>query len=384
MHAGPAHSHSPAKRRCKVSLTMIVRDEEDNLPDCLASADGLFDEIVVVDTGSTDRTVDDRPLVWGAGLRLRLGRRLRRRRNAALALATGDYAFWLDADDRIEPPQRERLRALLDGLRARRHGATSSAARATPTRKAGGATVVDHVRLFPVREDVRWTYGVHEQILPRCVAPGCRCAGPTSWSGTSATTTRPCGGEAAPRPGDPRGRARRATRRSVRPVQPRQRGDRGRRPALPLWATCSEPGGLGPVGLDRAEAARPDRAGAPDAGRDRGGTGGVRGRTGNRARRRRVLVPQGGAAPAPRRAREAHSLLAAGADTPPARAVLQRGRRDLRAPDPSKPGGSAEERGDRAEAALHWSAVLSECPGDTVATAALDRLAQPAGSGVRS
>ena len=26
--------------------------------------------------------------------------------------------------------------------------------------------VVDHVRLFPLREDVRWTYRVHEQILP--------------------------------------------------------------------------------------------------------------------------------------------------------------------------------------------------------------------------
>ena len=30
----------------------------------------------------------------------------------------------------------------------------------------GGQTVVDHIRLFPVREDVRWTYAVHEQILP--------------------------------------------------------------------------------------------------------------------------------------------------------------------------------------------------------------------------
>ena len=42
--------------RPKVSLTMIVRDEEDNLPACLDSAAGLFDEVVVVDTGSTDRT----------------------------------------------------------------------------------------------------------------------------------------------------------------------------------------------------------------------------------------------------------------------------------------------------------------------------------------
>ena len=41
-----------------VSLTMIVRDEESNLPACLGSAAGLFDEIVVVDTGSKDRTIE--------------------------------------------------------------------------------------------------------------------------------------------------------------------------------------------------------------------------------------------------------------------------------------------------------------------------------------
>ncbi len=37
---------------------MIVRDEEKNLANCLESVRGIFDEIVVVDTGSTDRTVE--------------------------------------------------------------------------------------------------------------------------------------------------------------------------------------------------------------------------------------------------------------------------------------------------------------------------------------
>ena len=37
---------------------MIVRDEESNLPRCLDSVRGLFDEIVIVDTGSRDRTVE--------------------------------------------------------------------------------------------------------------------------------------------------------------------------------------------------------------------------------------------------------------------------------------------------------------------------------------
>src|SRR6188768_674299 len=43
-------------RNARVSLCMIVRDEERNLEACLASVADLFDEIVIVDTGSLDRT----------------------------------------------------------------------------------------------------------------------------------------------------------------------------------------------------------------------------------------------------------------------------------------------------------------------------------------
>ena len=56
------------------SLTMIVRNEQENLPHCLSSVAGLFDEIVVVDTGSTDRTRGDRPGIRRPGVRFRLGR----------------------------------------------------------------------------------------------------------------------------------------------------------------------------------------------------------------------------------------------------------------------------------------------------------------------
>ena len=77
---------------------------------------GLFDEIVVVDTGSKDRTREIArefgarvfDFVWVDDFAAA--------RNAALARATGDYAFWLDADDVIDPPEREKLQALLDGL----------------------------------------------------------------------------------------------------------------------------------------------------------------------------------------------------------------------------------------------------------------------------
>ena len=84
--------------RATVTLTMIVRDEEANLPACLSSVQGLFDEIVVVDTGSRDRTKE---IALGFGARVfdfAWVDDFAAARNAALAQATGDYAFWLDAD----------------------------------------------------------------------------------------------------------------------------------------------------------------------------------------------------------------------------------------------------------------------------------------------
>ena len=95
--------------RAGISLTMIVRDEQENLPNCLESVRGIFDEIVVVDTGSVDRTKEIArefgakvfDFVWIDDFAAA--------RNEALSHATCDYAFWLDADDVIDPGQRDAL-----------------------------------------------------------------------------------------------------------------------------------------------------------------------------------------------------------------------------------------------------------------------------------
>jgi glycosyltransferase involved in cell wall biosynthesis len=163
----------------KVSLTMIVRDEEKHLPACLASAEGLFDEIVVVDTGSTDRTVEVArsfgarvfDFVWVDDFAAA--------RNAALEHASGEYAFWLDADDVIEPVERQRLETLLGTLRRGDDAAFVVRCACDPDGEGGGGeTVVDHVRLFPLRSEIRWTYRVHEQILPALRRAGV----PVRWS----------------------------------------------------------------------------------------------------------------------------------------------------------------------------------------------------------
>lgn len=49
-------TQSKQGRGSTLSLSMIVKNEEKFLPDCLESVKGLVDEIVIVDTGSTDTT----------------------------------------------------------------------------------------------------------------------------------------------------------------------------------------------------------------------------------------------------------------------------------------------------------------------------------------
>ena len=156
----------PPTPRPRISLTMIVRDEHDNLPDCLASASGLFDEVVVLDTGSADRTLEIAREHGARVFEFPWINDFAAARNAALSHATGDYAFWLDADDRIEPAERDRLRTLFDGLRPGDEAAYVVRCACDPDETGAGRTVVDHVRLFPLRADLRWEYAVHEQILP--------------------------------------------------------------------------------------------------------------------------------------------------------------------------------------------------------------------------
>jgi glycosyltransferase involved in cell wall biosynthesis len=181
----PAPPIAIAPSVARISLTMIVKNEEANLPQALGSVRGLFDEIVVVDTGSHDRTVAIAKEFGARVVQFTWIDDFAAARNVALAHATGDYAFWLDADDLIEPPERKKLEALLARIRSarplpppagsphdRNHPPSSPAAYVLRCAcdpgpgGTGGRTVVDHVRLFPRLKGVRWTYKVHEQILP--------------------------------------------------------------------------------------------------------------------------------------------------------------------------------------------------------------------------
>ena len=95
----------------KLSVCMILRNEEEKLPRCLDSLRGVADELCVVDTGSTDRTMDIcRQWAEENGVALRLEEHpwqddFSLHRNQSLALATGDYVLVVDADEWLALPR---------------------------------------------------------------------------------------------------------------------------------------------------------------------------------------------------------------------------------------------------------------------------------------
>jgi hypothetical protein len=150
---------------------MIVRDEAANLAACLATAVDLVDEIIVVDTGSTDATREV-ARQWGARVHdFPWCDDFAAARNESVRHAGRPWIFWLDADDRIDEANRSRLRRLFAGL-SDENAAYLMRYVALDDGAPGRTSAVDHARLFRNQPLVRWHYRVHEQILPAVVRTG--------------------------------------------------------------------------------------------------------------------------------------------------------------------------------------------------------------------
>ncbi len=92
-----------------LALTLIVRDEAKTLPALLESVDGAFDEVILCDTGSKDKTIEVFE-AWASGQNLKLGSKVvhfdwiddfAAARNFADSHVSADWRVWADADDVI-------------------------------------------------------------------------------------------------------------------------------------------------------------------------------------------------------------------------------------------------------------------------------------------
>ena len=157
-----------------VTAFMIVKNEQALLPRCLAALRGVVDELVILDTGSTDETIAviEGEAAAGHFTQVRwqphVFRDFGSARQASLDLVATDWAFWLDADEVVSPQLREALTDLRrtgrlaehDGWRIRR--ANRVLGRVMRSRKLAADYVL---RLFRTKQGRLSESLVHEGIV---------------------------------------------------------------------------------------------------------------------------------------------------------------------------------------------------------------------------
>ena len=142
-----------------LSLAMIVKNEEKNLPVLLKSVQGFCEEIVIVDTGSTDETKKIAASFGAKVFDFGWIDDFSAARNFAFSKATGDYIFWLDADDEILPKEMEKLQALKKNLNKDAYLMFYDYAQ-----DEYGQSIMKFMRHRIVRNriNIHWKYRIHE------------------------------------------------------------------------------------------------------------------------------------------------------------------------------------------------------------------------------
>ena len=170
--APPSAARSGSKRkptlkasRPLLSLCMIVRDEEERIGQCLESIRPFVDEMILVDTGSKDQTREICAALGAKVYDFPWTESFSEARNQSLELASGEWLFWMDADDVISPECGAKLKALI-AQHPNKDAAFQVQVRIPAGENEHAESVVDHVKLFPNRPDCRFEFRIHEQILP--------------------------------------------------------------------------------------------------------------------------------------------------------------------------------------------------------------------------
>lgn len=153
-----------------ISLCMIVKNEEASLATCLRSVADLVNEIIVVDTGSSDQTKAIAARFGACVYDFAWVNDFSAARNESLRHASGEWIVWLDADESLDETNRQRLRALFTRLPDANvpYVMTQMCLQEASLQGPHGQAdkPVEQVRLFRNHREIRWQHRVYEQILP--------------------------------------------------------------------------------------------------------------------------------------------------------------------------------------------------------------------------
>ncbi|MBU8870194.1 MAG: glycosyltransferase [Gemmatimonadales bacterium] len=144
-----------------LSLCMIVRDAEETIGRALASVQGVVDEMIVVDTGSTDTTRSIAESYGALIIDFPWVDDFSAARNVALEAATADWILILDSDEILADINSEVIRRILDDDEA-----LAYYVRIRETGQGVPDQTYEKVRIFRSHPEVRYRFLVHEQIVP--------------------------------------------------------------------------------------------------------------------------------------------------------------------------------------------------------------------------
>jgi glycosyltransferase involved in cell wall biosynthesis len=157
---GPSREH-PAS--LNVSLCMIAKNESKYIGNCLRSVRPFVDEIIVVDTGSTDDTKEICREHGAIVLEYAWRDDFASARNVGLQHATGDWIFWLDADEEVDQGDAQKLRDYITGTREN-FVAIRLINYYGDTPDVDESFQIAHVRLFKNHRGIQFDGKIHERL----------------------------------------------------------------------------------------------------------------------------------------------------------------------------------------------------------------------------
>jgi glycosyltransferase involved in cell wall biosynthesis len=142
-----------------LSVCMIVKNEAKNLPRLLNSIKGLADEVIIVDTGSTDNTVEIAQRHDAKTYYFEWCDDFSAARNESLKYAVKDYILWLDGDDEIEQAEHRKIKEHI-----KKHFGSAIYLK-LKNAHATEETEATQLRMFPNHKGIKFSGRVHEQIF---------------------------------------------------------------------------------------------------------------------------------------------------------------------------------------------------------------------------
>jgi tetratricopeptide (TPR) repeat protein len=163
-----------------VSLCMIVKNEEQHLAKCLRSVKPIVDEMIIVDTGSTDRTKDIAKVFGAKVYDYKWNDDFSEARNFSISKASGMWSLILDADEAISSLDHNKFKKIIEeskpvayqfttrnySLLCNMIGWNENDEKYINENAGSGWIPSDKVRLFPNKHGAWFEYPIHELIEP--------------------------------------------------------------------------------------------------------------------------------------------------------------------------------------------------------------------------